>query len=69
MREDREYEERRQMKELLWRQSESIRQTEERLHFFQDDQGGSSSFLSYDPSTFHPFPLHFWPPPAPGGTQ
>ena len=69
MREAREYEERRQTNELLWRQSESIRQMEEGLRSFQGDQSGSSSFPSYDSSTFHPFPPHFWPPPRPDGTQ
>lgn len=69
MREAREYDDRRRMNELLWRQSESIRQMEERLRSSQGDQGSSSSFPSYDPSTFHPFPPHFWPPSGPDGTQ
>lgn len=69
MREAREYEDHRRMNELLWRQSESIRQMEERLRSFQGDQGSSSSIPSYDPSTFFPFPPHFWPPPGPDGTQ
>ena len=64
-----EYEECQRMNKLLWRQSESIRQIEERLRSFQGDQSGSSSFPSYDASTFHPFPLHFWPTPGPDGTQ
>ena len=69
MREVCEYEERRRMNEPLWRQLESIRQMKERLRFFRGDQGGSSSFPSYDASTFHSFPPHFWPPPGPDGTQ
>jgi len=69
MREVCEYEERRRMNELLWRQLESIRQMKERLRSFQGDQSGSSFFPSYDSSTFHLFPLHFWPPPGPHGTQ
>ena len=69
MREAREYEERRRMNELLWRQSESLRQLEERLRSFQGDQGSSSSFPSYDSSTFHLFPPHFWPPPGLDGAQ
>ena len=69
MREAREYEDHRRMNELLWRQSESIRQMEERLRSFLGNQGSSSSIPSYDPSTFYPFPPHFWPPPGPDGTQ
>ena len=69
MREAREFEERRQMNALLWHQSESIRQMEERLCSFPCDQGGSSSFPSYDSFNFHPFPLHFWPLSGPDGTQ
>jgi len=57
------------MNEVLWRHSESIRQMEERLRSIQGDQSGSSSFLSYDSSIFHPFAPHFWPPPGPHGTQ
>ena len=64
-----QYEERRRMNDLLWRQSESIRQMEERLRFFSGAQSGSSSFPSYDSSTFYPFPPHFWPPPGPDGPQ
>ena len=69
MREAREYEKRRGMNELLWRQSESIRQMEGRLRSFKGDQGSSSSFPSYDSSTFHPFPPHFCPPLRPDCTQ
>jgi len=69
MREAREYEERRQMNKLPWSQSESIRQMEECLGSFQGSQGGSSSIPSYDSSTIHPFPPHFWPPLGPDGTQ
>jgi len=59
MREAREYEERRRMNELLWQQSEAIRQLEQRFAPFPGDQG--SSF------TFSPFSPHFWPPPGPDG--
>ena len=72
MREAREFEERRQMNELIWRQSESIRQMEERFHSFQGTAGGSFLFPPYDPghhSTFHPYPPHFWPPPGPDAAQ
>ena len=69
MRKAREYEERRRMNELLWCQLESIQQLEEHLRSFQGDQGSSSSFPSFDSSTFHPFPSHFLPPPGPPGTQ
>ena len=72
MREAQEYAERRRTNELLWRQSESLRQLEGRLHAFQGAPGGSPSFPPYDPShasTFHPFPPHFWPPPGPDGPQ
>ena len=65
MREAREFEERRRMNELFWRQSESIRQMVEPLRAFQGAPGGSPSF----PSTFHPYPPHFWPPPGPDDPQ
>ena len=68
MREVREYEERRRMNELFWRQLESIRLMKERLRAFKGALGGSPSFPSHDPghpSTFHPYPPHFWPPPGP----
>ena len=51
MREAREYEERRRMNELLWQQSEAIRQLEQRFASFPGDHGSSS--------TFSPFPPHF----------
>ena len=72
MREALEYEEHRRMNELFWRQSESIRHMEERLRAFQGVAGGPPSFPFYDPghpSTFHPFPPHFWPPPRPDDAQ
>ena len=68
VREAREYEEHWQTNELLWHQSESIRQIEECLCSFQGDQRGSSSFPSYDLSTFYPLPPYFWPPPGADGT-
>jgi len=61
MREAREYEERRRMNELLWQQSEAIRQLEQRFAPFSGNQGSSS--------TFSPFSPHFWPPPRPDGAQ
>ena len=61
MREAREYEERRRMNELLWQQSEAIRQLEQRFASFPSDHGNSS--------TFSPFPLHFLPPPRSDGAQ
>ena len=54
MREAREYEERRQMNELIWQQFEAIRQLHRHYHPFPSDQGSSS--------TFTPFPPHFWMP-------
>jgi len=61
MREAREYEERRRMNELLWQQSEAIRQLEQLFAPFPGDQGNSS--------TFSPFPPHFWPLPGPDAAQ
>ena len=61
IREAREYEERRRMNELLWQQSEAIRQLEQRFASFPGDHGSSS--------TFSPFPPHFWPTPGPDGAQ
>jgi len=61
MREAREYKERRKMNELLWQQFEAIRQLEQRFNSFPGDHES--------PSTFSPFPLHFWPPPGPDGVQ
>ena len=58
MREAQEYEKQRRMNELLWQQSEVIRQLEQRFASFPGDHGSSS--------TFSP---HFWPLPGPDGAQ
>ena len=50
-------EERRRMNELLWQQSEAIRQLEQRFAPFPGHQGSSSTFSSFSP--------HIWPPPGP----
>jgi len=70
--EAREYEERRRMNTLLWRQSESIRQLEERFRSFPGAPACLSSsppFDQGDSSHFYPFPPPFWPPPGPNGAQ
>ena len=70
--EAREYEERRQMNELLWRQSETIRQLDESFRSFPGAPAGSSSTLPFvqgSSSHFYPFPPPFWPPPGPDGAQ
>jgi len=72
IREARQYEERRRMNELLWRQSESIRQLEERFRSFPGAPASSSSSPPFDQgssSHISQFPPPFWPPPGHHGAQ
>ena len=72
IREARAYEEQRRTNDLLWRQSDTIRQLEERLRSFPGTPAGSSSSFPFDQGTsshFYPFPPTFWPPPGSDGAQ
>ena len=72
IREARQYEERRRMNELLWRQSELIRQLEEHFRSFQGAPASSPSSPPFDQgssSHISQFPPPFWPPPGSDGAQ